>query len=144
MAFWQRMVLLYLAMAIGCAFWQPNIVFDNGETPLSFFNLDANNWNTTKSLSSNTDLSNSINRATQEGTNQQQVNTAGTTSFNPLNFIIDTTFAIIKFIKMLFNIIFAPFNIMVQGEFPVEVIYMLGIPIVFMMIIALFGWLKQG
>lgn len=144
MALWQKMIMIYLAIAIGCAFWQPAIVFNNAETPLSYFDIDSSNWNTTKTISTSSNLGTAIDRASQEGSNQQPINSGGTTSFNPINFIIDTTYAIIKFVQLLFNIIFAPIDIMVVGLFPVELIYILGVPLVLMLIISIMGWIKTG
>jgi hypothetical protein len=135
MLLWQKMTMLYLALAIGCVFWQPQIAFDS-PTMLNLFDLNASNWNTTNSINYAGGVNSSIASATAQGNTQS----GGVT--NTAFFLIDALFSVIQFITAIFAVIFSPFIILASVAMPVEIKFFIGVPMVTMFLIGLIGFIR--
>ena len=129
------MVLLYLCLAVGCVFWQPDIVLGDSkqaDSVLNLFNIDLNNYD---------DL-NTLNHSTSSETSSLLSRGVDNQGQNILLNVVDGLLNVMGYIILLFNIVFSPIRIMVAGAFPFEIMYILGIPMVVLFILGVVRFVR--
>lgn len=137
MLLWQKMVMLYLAIAIGCTFYNPSIIFnDQSSNMLQLYAFDNSTWNTTNTIGYSSSTAAAVFNATEQGNNP-----VSTSITNPF-FLIDALFSVIKFIKIIFAVIFSPFVLMAQTDMPYQIRFLFGIPLITALIIGLIGFIR--
>lgn len=127
-----RIVLLYLCIAIGCLFWQPNIVLGSSpqaNTVLSLFNIDSSNYLTLNNLNHSTSGGSQFDNVIKQGNPSSPVTIILT--------IIDGLFNVMGYLILFTRMIFAPVFILTSGGMPIELVYVFGIPAVVLFIVAI-------
>lgn len=130
-----KILLIYACIAIACIFWRPDIVI--GDSPqassiLSLLNIDSSNYETLTNIntSDNTELSSVFGKG-QESTGN-----------NIFLTIIDGLFNVMGYIEIIFRAIFSPVMIMTAGGFPIQLVYVFGIPLTIMFIISVVRFVR--
>jgi hypothetical protein len=143
MGFFAKGLMLYLVLAIAVTCAAPQFVFTGGSpaesTLLSWFNL---HYDGTSVTMTNTTLSSQTNTAAEGFTQTTTPATAGS-----LLGWIDPIFQVFSWIPLIFKALFSPIILLSSGAMagaPPGIMLILGIPLVFMMIIGLFGFLRSG
>ena len=123
------MVLIYLCIAIGCLFWQPNLVLGTGrqaETVLNMFNINNSNAMTLSNFNQSSELGQT---GLFDKGNANQGNTIILT-------LIDGLGNALGWLILIFKAALSPIIIMVNGGFPIEIAYIVGLPLVVLFIVA--------
>lgn len=132
MSLFTRLILLYLCIALACAFWNPSIVFGDSkqaETVLNFFNI--NNTNTTNlNWSSSGDKSTELFKSGCEG------------AACAIQSFVDPVLNVLGYINLVFNVVFSPFRIMTAVGMPTTLTLLFTLPLIFMFIISIIMFIR--
>jgi hypothetical protein len=141
MGFFQRGLLLYLCLAIAMAFAAPQVVF-NGDSPaennlLSWFNVERNVTDNTLSISDNSSFGGAVDTDAEE---------SFTATKSPLLGALDTLWQVFSWVGVIFKVIFSPIIVLTAPELnmPTAVIFVFAIPLTFLFIVGLIGWIRSG
>jgi hypothetical protein len=128
----EKSLLLYVCIAIACAFWQPNIVFGESKSVnvlSSVFNID------------NIDNISNLGYGAESGISATSLQAKGTEGSNYFQSLVDGLANVLDFIMAIFRLVFSPFLIMVAGEFPTIILFIF-IPIIVMMIVGIIQMIR--
>ena len=149
MAFLQRGLLIYLAIAVAMCFAAPQYIFTGDSsaesTVLGWFNIGYTPGSTDitgVSINNNTAFSGSASNATSTFTSA--TNPAGGSGI--LGFI-DPIFQIFSWIKLFFVVIFSPIILLTgpaMAGAPAGLVFLIVIPLVFMTLVGLIIWIRSG
>jgi ABC-type uncharacterized transport system fused permease/ATPase subunit len=148
MGLFSNIFLLYLCIAIACIFYNPSLVIGESLSTISWLNIDINhttnepyfvststyNDDATKDTPSNTSV---FNRMLSDGRDVSGDIISGVGNF--FMSVIDPIWQVIKFVGLLFKILFAPIIILTSAELgiPIFIAFAIGIPINFLGLLSL-------
>ena len=143
MGFLQRGLLIYLTIAIAVCLTMPSIIFNNNGNPaersvLSFFNMDYDNSTGDFAITSTTTSSN-----LDSGTSGFTQPSSPSSSGSLLGFI-DPVFQVFNWIGIFFKVLFSPIILLTSpelsagaGVLPTALLFIIGLPLVLMMLVGL-------
>jgi hypothetical protein len=144
MAFLIKALMLYLVLAIAVSCAAPQFIFTNVNSPaektfLSWFNL---HYDGTNIVMGNSTLASSTDSASKAFTDASSPSSAGS-----LLGWIDPIFQVFSWIPLIFKALFSPIILLASPAMagaPPGIMFILGIPLVFMTIIGLIGFIRSG
>lgn len=124
-----KILMIYLFLSIGALMYNPSAVLGNSkqaDTVLSFFNINETNYQNFGSFN-----------VSSEGSNANQGMLAPPVEKPNFLLLIDPVFQIFEWIKIIFKVITAPIQLLVYSAAPWQLQYILGLPLVFLLLIAI-------
>jgi len=141
MGYLERGLLLYLLLALAITFAYPQVVFTGqaGETVLQWFDVSYNSSTDTVSVGSA--MSSSATNATAD------LAIAPDTSGTGFLYLFDPIFQVLSWFLLIFAILFSPIMLLGSGNpgmagAPTAVVFMIGLPLVLLMVIALIKFFR--
>jgi hypothetical protein len=139
MGLFNNIFLLYLCVTIACLFYQPSLVMDGGasSTFLGWFNIDYNMTTNEPNIVNNTfssGVQSESDRLLSEGRSISGDITGVGGFFLSL---IDPVWQVVKFLGLIFSVLFAPLIILSTLSAPAIITFGLGIPFTFLGILSL-------
>ncbi len=139
MGYFAKILLIYLGLAIAISIAAPTMVF-NGSSPadttlLSWFDMSYDS--TTGNYSYDPSGQLAIN----------ETGAFGTSGANPTSGWIDTLSQVFDWVKLVFKTLGSPITLMTTGamvDAPAGLVFIIGIPLVFMLVIGLIGFIRSG
>lgn len=144
MAFLEKGLLLYLCFAIACSFWQPNIIFGEGNVNMLTTMYNFNENSVTPAV-----VNNSVGFGDTGLNNPDQMFKSGKEGTSSFQWIVDPLGNIIGFIGMFFKALFSPFTIFMyminpQVGAPVPIMWIFAVPLIFLVFLGFIIFIRSG
>lgn len=150
MSFFEKAILLYLCFAIGCSFWQPDIVFgnQNGKDNVltMLFNINSTDIGSGSTTFGSTDLNNKINGQDNQ-TGNSGLFKVGKDTVSSYQWVVDGLGIVIRIIGIFFQALFSPFIMffsMVTMGAPVPLMFVFAIPLITMFLVGFLIFIRSG